>query len=540
MTVMERLSMIKTALMPTRISSASSFFDIIRRTTSGKRVTESSALKFSPVFACVRNIADDIAKLPVHLYKRIEGGKERITNHPLERLLNVQPNPEMSAIDFRDALTHHILLWGNSYAYIERLPDRTPVSLWPLRPDRVKPYRSESDGEIWYSITNAVGGIIPYPNDDILHIRGMGFDGLVGYNVVQYAGESIGAAQAAEEFGARFFGQGTNLGGVLEHPSALSDKAYGRLSKWVESHQGLSEVHKNMILEEGMKFNKTVIPPEAAQFLETRKFGVPEICRWFRMPPHKVADLDRATFTNIEHQGIEYVIDCLLTWLIRWEQWLNIKLLDGSPDMFFEHQINGLLRGDIKSRYEAYNIARTMGMLNVDEMRAFENMNPLPDGKGQIYLQPMNMVEVGGIGIQALPEKVKRTRSKSQTKNLAAFDVVFGDIIDRLARKEAKAIRKAARKPESFEKWVYEFYAKHIELVERQLTPAILAYFETNSISEDATETARMTATEYCKRAINDLLALKNDEEKILALADKWEQGKDYKIDLKVKETIKC
>lgn len=539
MNLMDRLSMIKTALMPARVSGG--FFNIIRRTTSGKRVTADSALKFSTLFACVRNIADDIAKLPLHLYQRIEGGKERIANHPLERLLNVQPNPEMSAIDFRDTLTHHLLLWGNGYAFIERLPDRTVVSLWPLRPDRVKPYRSEKDGEIWYNITNAVGGIIPYPNDDILHIRGLGFDGLLGYNVIQYAGESIGAAQAVEEFGSRFFGQGTNIGSALEHPGSLSNKAYERLKKWVEGHEGLADSHKNMILEEGMKFNKTVIPPDAAQFLETRKFSVPEICRWFRMPPHKVHDLEKATFSNIEHQAIEYVIDCLLTWLIRWEQWLGIKLLDGSPDMFFEHLVSGLLRGDIKSRYEAYNIARNMGMLNVDEIRAFENLNPLPDEKGQIYLQPLNMVEVGGIGIQALPEKSpKRSRQKPATKNLAAFDVVFGDIIDRLARKEAKAIRKAIRKPESFGKWIYEFYAKHIELVERQLTPAMLAYFETNEIEENATETSRTAATEYCKRAIGDLLALKNDEGEILALADKWEKGKDYKIDLKIKEIARC
>ena len=534
MNLMDRLLMIKTALMPARVSG--NYFNIISRTTSGKKVTADSALKFSTLFACVRNIADDISKLPLHLYKRIEGGKERITSHPIERMLNVQPNQEMSAIDFRDTLTHHLLLWGNAYAYIERLPNRTPVSLWPLRPDKVKPYRSNSDGEIWYNITNSIGGIIPYPNDDILHIRGLGFDGLVGYDVIRYAGESIGAAQAVEEFGSRFFGQGTNIGSTLEHPGSLSDKAYERLKKWVESHEGLAESHKNMILEEGMKFGKNVIPPDAAQFLETRKFSVPEICRWFRMPPHKVADLERATFSNIEEQNIDYVTDCLLTWFIRWEQWLGIKLLDGSPDMFFEHLIGGLLRGNITARYEAYNKARNMGMMNVDEIRAFENLNPLPDKKGQIYLQPLNMVEVGGIGIQALPEKIKRSHPKLETKNLAAFDLIFGDIIDRLARKEAKAVRKAIRRPETFEKWVYEFYAKHIELAERQLEPAIMAYFEMNGIGENAAEIAKEVATKYCRCAIDDLLALKNNENEILALVDKWERGKDYKIDLKIKE----
>jgi len=358
---------------------------------SGVTVSNESSMQLSAVFSCIRNISEDVAKVPVKVFQGNEEGKERITEHPLHTILNYQANPEMTAMDFRQTLTAHCLGWGNGYAEIQRNIIDGIVALWPLHPSKVKPERA-TNGQIYYEFQQDDGSTRNIPLENMLHIKGLGGDGLVGYNVIHYARESLGLAKAAEMFGATYFGNNTVLGGTLSHPNRLSEKAKAGLVKSIkDKHQGADKAHNVMILEEGMKWEKTVIPPEESQFLETRQFTVPEICRWFRMPPHKVADLTRATFSNIEHQDIEYVKDCLMAWFKRWEVGIWWKLLNDSEKkrgLYIEHTVEGLLRGDIQSRYAAYQVSlgnnNNPGFMTINEVRALENLNPV-DGGDELF-----------------------------------------------------------------------------------------------------------------------------------------------------------
>lgn len=360
-------------------------------TRAGVTVSNDSALQISTVFACIRNISEDVAKVPFKVYVKNVDDRERIIDHPLNTLLNYRPNPEMVAMDFRQTLTAHCLGWGNGYAEIVRNVNGEVVELWPLLPKRVKPQRNKSN-QIVYEVEQDDGYTRTLPQERILHIKGYGDDGLVGHNVIQYARENLGMAKAAEMFGSTYFGNNTILGGTLEHPGNLSIAAQDRLLKNIKDrHQGPDKAHNIMILEEGMKFEKMVIPPEESQFLETRQFSVPEVCRWFRMPPHKVADLQRATFSNIEHQDLEYVKDCLTAWFKRWEQSVWWKLLSEAEQesgIYVEHTVEGLLRGDIGSRYAAYQIAlgnnNNPGFMTINEIRALENLNAI-DGGDELF-----------------------------------------------------------------------------------------------------------------------------------------------------------
>lgn len=365
------------------------------KSATGRTVTPTTAMQASAVYACVRVIAETIASLPLFVFKTTEKGKEKAYKHPLFYILHDLANEEMTSFTFRETLMTHILLWGNAYAEIEYDQMGNVKGLWPLRPDNVFPERN-SEGKLQYRVIlpDGTGGILP--KERVLHIPGLGYDGVIGLSPIAMARESIGLSLAAEEFGARFFGNGAKPGGVLEHPGKLSKEAMERLrTSWNEMHQGLSNQHRIAILEEGMQYKQLGIPPEDAQFLETRKFQIEEIARIFRVPLHLIQNLDRATFSNIEHQSIEFVVHTIRPWLVRWEQTLNWKLFANSRKFFAEFNVDGLLRGDIKSRYEAYATARQWGWLSVNEIRAMENMNPIENG--DIYLQPLNMVEAGQI-----------------------------------------------------------------------------------------------------------------------------------------------
>jgi len=363
----------------------------ISKTSAGVSVTNKSALSISTVFACIRNISEDVAKVPFKVYKKSGDEKRKLIDHPLYKILNYQANPDMTAMSFRQTLTAHCLGWGNGYAEI--VPDvmGNPAELYPLSPDKVTPKLNDA-GNVYYEVNRENGQTDRIPSSRIFHVHGLGDDGLVGYNVIQYARENLGLALAAETFGGTYFGNNTIVGGVLKHPGNLSEDAQKRLAKNInEKYQGADNAHKIMVLEEAMDFTQTVIPPEQSQFLETRQFSVPEICRWFRMPPHKVADLTRATFSNIEHQDLEYVKDCLTAWFKRWETEVWRKLLteqEQGSGLFVEHTVEGLLRGDINSRYKAYQISlgnnNNPGFMTINEVRALENLNPI-DGGDELF-----------------------------------------------------------------------------------------------------------------------------------------------------------
>lgn len=363
---------------------------------TGVSVTEQSAMQASAVYACVRILAETIASLPLPVYKRIKtGGQVVDTGHYLFDVLNIQPNSEQTAFQFWETLIGHVMLWGNAYACIERNGAGQVVALWPLLPDRTYPYRDIVSKKLYY-ITTMVDGVQQklWPNE-IIHIAGLGFNGIAGHSPIQMAREAVGLSLATEEFGARFFGNGAKPGGILEHPNKLTPDQHKRLRESAEGvSSGLINASKMMILEDGMKYHTVGIPPEDAQFLETRKFQLLEICRLYRVPPHMIAEMSSSTFSNIEHQSLEFVIHTVRPWLVRIEQQLMIKLLTPTErkSFFVQFTVEGLLRGDIKSRYEAYAIGKQNGFLSTNMILKRENENPV-EGGDEMYVGA-NMIPV--------------------------------------------------------------------------------------------------------------------------------------------------
>jgi len=367
-------------------------------TNSGVLVNETLAMNLSAVYACTQVLAQTIGSLPLIVYQRTADGKTRAVKHPLYKLLHDAPNREMTSMSWRQTMLLHLCLWGNHYSEIERDASGNPVALWPITPWRVTLKRV--NGQLVYAVA-LDSGMVNVPFANMLHIKGLAMDGLVGLSPLRAAREAVGLGLAAQKYAAKFFANDARPGGILEHPGQLSDEASERLRKSFEkTHEGLDNKFRVAVLEEGMKFNAVGVPPEDAQLLETRKFGVSEIARYFRMPLHKISDLDRSTNNNIEHQAIEFVTDTIRPWLVNIEQELAFKLITG--DYFAEFLIEGLLRGDIKTRYEAYAIGRQWGWLSADDIRERENMNKLPDGKGGAYLTPLNMAPAGGNNGQAI------------------------------------------------------------------------------------------------------------------------------------------
>lgn len=359
-------------------------------TASGVRVSPASALQTTAVLGAVRVIAESVASLPCRVYERQGRGKKRADAHPLYRVLHDQANSEMESFVFREMSQAHLLLWGNAYSEIERDGAERIVGLWPLSPSGTEPVRV--NGRLAYRTAIGTDQIVLRP-DQVLHIRGFGVEGRKGTSLIGLSRQAVGLARATEEYGARFFGNDSRPGGFLEHPGKLSKDAHARIKEtWESAHQGLSQAHRIAVLEEGMKFSAVSIPPEDAQFLETRKFQVSEIARIFRVPPHMIGDLEKATFSNIEHQSIEFVIHTLRPWLVRWEQSILRQLFaERERSRYFaEFAVDGLLRGDAAGRYGAYAVARQNGWLSANEIRELENMNPIEGG--DVYLVPLNMV----------------------------------------------------------------------------------------------------------------------------------------------------
>jgi len=390
------------------ISSSGSF--LFGSTTSGKPVNERTAMQTTAVYSCVRILAEAIASLPIHLYKYSDTGKERVYNHSLYRILHDEPNPEMTSFVFRETLMSHLLIWGNAYAQIIRDYAGRVVGLYPLLPNQIKVDRG-NDGEIIYVYSrysdenpNCNGyGQVRLRQQDVLHIPGLGFDGLVGYSPIAMAKNAVGMTLACEEYGASFFANGANPGGVLEHPGVLKDPGKVRES-WNAVYQGSHNAHKVAVLEEGMKYQQIGIPPEEAQFLETRKFQINEIARLYRIPPHMVGDLEKSSFSNIEQQSLEFVKYTLDPWVIRWEQSLQRALLlpGEKKDYFIKLNVDGLLRGDYQGRMNGYSIGRQNGWLSANDIRIMEDMNPIKEEEGgNLYLINGAMTKLKDAGIYA-------------------------------------------------------------------------------------------------------------------------------------------
>ena len=379
--------------------SAYAFF--LGGSSSGKVVTERSAMQMTAVYSCVRILAEAIAGLPLHLYHLKDGGgKEKAHDHPLYLLLHDEPNPEMSSFVFRETLMTHLLLWGNAYAQIIRNGKGEVIALYPLMPNRMIVDR-DSSGQLYYKYQKTSsdaptleGNSVILRPYDVLHVPGLGFDGLVGYSPIAMAKNAIGLAIATEEYGAKFFANGAAPSGVLEHPGTIKDPTRVR-DAWQSQFGGSSNSGKIAVLEEGMKYTPISISPEQAQFLETRKFQINEIARIFRVPPHMVGDLEKSSFSNIEQQSLEFVKYTLDPWVVRWEQSLSRSLLTTKEkkDYFFKFNVEGLLRGDYQSRMTGYATARQNGWMSANDIRELENLDRIPaeDG-GDLYLINGNML----------------------------------------------------------------------------------------------------------------------------------------------------
>ncbi|MCB6630321.1 phage portal protein [Coprococcus eutactus] len=378
------------------------------RTTSGKPVNERTAMQTTAVYACVRILAEAVASLPLHVYEyQDDGGKKLVHDHPLYYLLHDEPNPEMTSFVFRETLMSHLLIWGNAYAQIIRDGAGRVLGLYPLLPDKMEVQRDDK-GNIYYvysrnsdeNPTFKEYGNIKLKAEDVLHIPGLGFDGLIGYSPIAMAKNAVGMTLACEEYGASFFANGANPGGVLEHPGVLKDPSKVRES-WNSVYRGVNNAHKIAVLEEGMKYQQIGIPPEEAQFLETRKFQINEIARLYRIPPHMVGDLDKSSFSNIEQQSLEFVKYTLDPWVIRWEQSLQRSLLlPGEKGKYFiKLNVDGLLRGDYQSRMNGYAVGRQNGWFSANDIREMENMNPIPDEEGgNLYLINGAMTKLADAG----------------------------------------------------------------------------------------------------------------------------------------------
>lgn len=394
------------------VGSSYSFY--MGGSSAGKNVNERSAMQMTAVYSCVRILAEAVAGLPLHLYRyKEDGGKERAIDNNLYHLLHDEPNKEMSSFIFRETLMTHLLLWGNAYAQIIRNSKGEVVALYPLMPNKMQVDRDEN-GELYYIYTRSsdeaktMDGVTVYLTPrDVLHIPGLGFDGLVGYSPIAMAKNAIGLAIATEEYGAKFFANGAAPSGVLEHPGTIKDPSRLR-ENWNSTFGGSANSGKVAVLEEGMKYTPISISPEQAQFLETRKFQIDEIARIFRVPPHMVGDLEKSSFSNIEQQSLEFVKYTLDPWVIRWEQSLSRALLneDEKRKYFFKFNLEGLLRGDYESRMSGYAVARQNGWMSANDIRELENMDKIPaeDG-GDLYLINGNMLPLNKAGAYANIEK---------------------------------------------------------------------------------------------------------------------------------------
>ena len=382
-----------------------------RTSAAGIPVSHVSVMGLSTYYACIRAISEDIGKIPLITYRRVKPrGKERAVDHPNYELLHDAPNTEMEALTFRETLTAHALSWGNGYAEIEHDSQGEAVALWPIHPSRVRIRRDES-GTIVYDVfgSEMVEGqrrtqVVRIRSENILHIRGLGAEGLYGYSILDMARESFGLSLAAQRFGAAFFANGAHITGVLEHPGELGDVAAKRLREsWMEIYSGVDKAGTPAILEEGMKWTAISLPPDQAQFLETRNFQVREVARWFRMPLHKVQDLADASFNNIEHQSLDYVSDTLSPWMVRWEQQIKRKLFRNDPEHFAEHLIVALLRTDQRSRSAFYRIMLSLAALSPNDIREAENLNSIGPAGDKYFIASNNLTPIEQTLIPAEP-----------------------------------------------------------------------------------------------------------------------------------------
>lgn len=409
-------SLFKSRDHPTNRTAGSAYSFLMSGSASGKYVNERTAMQMTAVYACVRILSEAVASLPLHIFHYTGTGSEKASEHPLYHILHDEPNPEMTSFVFRETLMTHLLLWGNAYAQVIRNGKGEVTALYPLMPDRMTVDR-DSKGRLYYEYRtgddeprNGKISTVRLQPADVLHIPGLGFDGVVGYSPIAMAKNAIGLSIATEEYGSKFFANGATPSGILEYPGTVKDPERVRES-WNAGFGGSANAHKVAVLEEGMKYTPISISPNEAQFLETRKFQIDEIARIFRVPPHMVGDLDKSSFSNIEQQSLEFVKYTLDPWVMRWEQSITRRLF--SPEekrkYFVKFNVDGLLRGDYESRMRGYATARQNGWMSANDIRELENLDRIPpEAGGDLYLINGNMLPLfmaGAFSAQSQEDK---------------------------------------------------------------------------------------------------------------------------------------
>lgn len=518
-------------------------------TQSGVDVSPNTAMQSTAVFAAVRLLAGTIASLPLPVYQRLDPiGKERAKDHTVYSLLHDRPNEYMSSFVFRQTAMAHQLLWGNAYAEIETSRRGDVKSLWLLPPWRVQPKKT-TKGNIYYEVTLEDGQRKNIQHYKMLHFMNLSTNGLQGLSCISAASgkEAIGLSLAAQEFGARFFGGGANVGGFIKHPSKMKEGTYERYKKdFADKYAGLGKSHRVMLLEEGMDYVRAGIPPNEAQFLETRQFQIAEIGRIFGISQlHKLGDLTRATFSNIEQQSIDFVVDSIRPHLINWEQEINYKLFDSSErkKYFSEFLIDGLLRGDSEQRGKFYKEMFNMAAFTPNDILELENRNPYKGGDKH-FIQ-MNMVAVEDLG---QPQENQRSKhGKTERRSLAtrqnvreSYKRLFEDATKRIVKRERADILRAAKKifntrdTQTFRDWLEDFYEKHPDYVRKQFAPVVLALSEAiakESALEINSETAMTPELEELANKHVDSLTQKfvgRSKGQVMAIVtESWEEGED-------------
>lgn len=496
-------------------------------------VTPNNSMQITSVFACVRVLSESLASLPLLMYARLPRGKRLATDHSLFTLLRDLPNPEVTSIELRMWMQGHLATWGNAYGQIIKSRSGQVLELWPMRPDRVTVYR-QNDGWLWYYYSPDVLEEPDIRNidnwyrfDEILHLRGLGFDGVMGYNPIRLMANALMLAKGSENFGTKFFENGARPGVVLTHPAKLSQPAYERLrNSWESRHQGLENAHRVAILEEGMGIEQIGIPPQDAQFLETRKFQRSEIASIFRVPPHMIGDLEKSSFSNIEQQGLEFVQYTLGPWLRIWEQAITRDLLKPSErgTYFAEHMVDWLLRGDTLARYQAYQSAINSGWMTPNEARERENMNPATGGDS--LLQPLNMMPADqqparSLDIRAMLDSERREGVDDQAQKVRGQKIklmrsmmpVFEDAAKRVIKREVQDIRRAVdkhlrkRSALDFSNWLRDFYNEFPQVVKDAFDALLASYGEqVTTLSADELNKDDPGMTEALRTFLNDYL----------------------------------
>lgn len=458
-------------------------------TSSGTRINEQNALAIAAVYAAVRVLSESVSSLPFKLYRRDGRTRNAANDHPLYHVLHDQGNSIMSAMKLREVMMVHLLLWGNSFCEIQRNGRGHLIGLWPIHPARVKVRLVVVEGlpRLKYDVQRDKGGHKTFEQDQILLISGLG-TGILGKSPIQLHREGLGISLSAEKYGAKFFSNDARPGLVLTHPGNLGDEEYERIKhSWHEVHKGSANAHKVAILEEGMKAEAVGLPPDDAQFIETRKYQRGEVASIYRVPPHMIGDLDKATFSNIEHQGIEFVVHSLRPWLVRIEQAANQQLLSPSErgGYFTQHIVDGLLRGDTKSRYEAYTKARQWGWMSANDARDLENLNPVEGG--DVYLQPLNMVPAGSApfaddsssrNVRAQTfSPIERRAAPPRVKVARSLEPIYLDVFQRIVKREIAEIRKAIKTyleggdVAGFRSWLKGFTDEHAKWMAPRMLP---------------------------------------------------------------------